>query len=80
MLPDFGCRIHELMFAPNTQATSTLVAHHVETALNRWEPRIEVKSVESWPEPNGTVRVQVNYKIKATMTEQELSLLLASGG
>ena len=73
MLPEFGCRIHELMFAPNTQATSTLIAHHVQTALHRWEPRIDVKSVESWPEPNGTVRVQVNYQIKATMTEQELS-------
>ncbi len=30
MLPNFGCRIHELMFAPNTRSTATLIAHYVE--------------------------------------------------
>lgn len=80
MLPEFGCRVHELMFAPATKATSTLVAHHVESALARWEPRVEVTKVESWPEPNGTIRVQVHYKIRSTLSEQELSLLLTAGG
>ena len=80
MLPEFGCRIHELMFAPSTRATSTLIAHHVQRALERWEPRIEVTKVDSWPEPSGTVRVQVHYKIRSTLSEQELSLLLTSGG
>ena len=80
MLPDFGCRIHELMFAPNTPATATMIAHHVETALQRWEPRVEVTEVDSWPEPSGQVRVQVHYTIRSTLSEQELSLLLTSGG
>ncbi len=80
MLPEFGCRIHELMFAPNNQATATLVAHHVRAALARWEPRIEVLKVDSWPDDGGQVRVQVKYKIRSTLSEQELSLLLTSGG
>ena len=25
MMPDFGCKIHELMFAPNTSATATMI-------------------------------------------------------
>jgi phage baseplate assembly protein W len=80
MLPEFGCRVHELMFAPKTGATATMIAQHVRKALERWEPRIEVGKVESWPEPSGTIRVQVHYKIRSTLSEQELSLLLTSGG
>lgn len=77
MLPEFGCRIHELMFAPHTKATATLVAHHVRTALTRWEPRIEVQDVESWPDATGTVRVQVRYRIRSTLQDQEVALLLS---
>lgn len=76
MLPDFGCRIHDMVFAPNTRATSTLVAHYVEEALARWEPRIEVTKVDAWPDPNGSVKVMVHYRVKSTEELQELSLLL----
>jgi phage baseplate assembly protein W len=80
MLPEFGCRMHELMFAPATRATSTVIAHHVQRALERWEPRIEVGKVDSWAEPTGQIRVQVSYTIRSTLSEQEMSLLLTSGG
>jgi phage baseplate assembly protein W len=77
MLPAFGCRIHELMFAPNTRATSAIVAHHVKEALTRWERRIEVLLVESEPEENGAIKVTVEYKILATDAVQRLSLSLS---
>jgi uncharacterized protein len=80
MMPDFGCRIHELMFAPNTLATSHLISSHVERAIKRWEPRVNVLSVDAWPDPSGTVRVKVNYKVKTTQSEQDLDLLLNPGG
>ena len=76
MLPEFGCRIHELMFSPNTRATSTLVAHYVEEALARWEPRVEVTKVDAWPDDRGAVRVMVHYRIKSTQELQELQLQL----
>ena len=79
MLPQFGCRIHELMFSPNTRATSDLVAHHVETALDRWEPRIEVTKVDAWPDGAGTIRIAVHYRIRSTQTEQELQLSFSGG-
>ncbi len=80
MLPEFGCPIHDLLFAPATRATSVLIAHHVERALARWEPRIEVTKVDAWADNTGTVRVQVNYTIRSTLAEQELGVLLTSGG
>lgn len=78
MLPAFGCRIHELMFAPNTRATSAIVAHHVEEALTRWERRIQVLKVEAEPDQAGSIRVEVEYKILATDAVQ--NLVLAMGG
>jgi len=80
MLPEFGCGIYELLFTPNTPAISTLIAHQVKTSLERWEPRIEVADVSAWPDAGGTVRVSVSYTIRSTLTEQELSLFLTSGG
>ena len=77
MLPDFGCRIHELMFSPNTRATASTAEHHVRDALERWEPRIEVTRVEAFPDGAGRVRLTVHYRIKSTMTEEELQLAFA---
>lgn len=79
MLPEFGCRIHEMMFSPNTRATSSLVAHHVQDALERWEPRIEVTNVDAFPDGSGTIRLTVHYRVKSTMTEEELQLAFSGG-
>lgn len=79
MLPQFGCRIHELMYAPNTRATATLIEHHVRSALERWEPRIELTRVDSWSDARGRIRVEVHYKIRSTLSEQEMSLVLSGG-
>ena len=79
MLPEFGCRMHELMFSANTQATANSVAAYVKEALVRWEPRIEVTQVQAWPDPQGAMQVQVHYKIRSTLSEEEMTLLLAGG-
>ena len=79
MMPSFGCRIHELLFAPNTAGTATMVAHHVSEALLRWEPRIEVIDVRSFPESNGSLRVQVDYVINATNSRQSVSTNISNG-
>ena len=73
MLPDFGCRAHELMFAPNTPGTASQIASHVEAALKRWEPRIEVNAVKAISEPSGAVRVVVDYVIIVTQARYTLS-------
>src|SRR3981189_1576187 len=40
MRPEWGCRIHDFVFAPNNTAIQTLVAHHVEEALAKHEYRL----------------------------------------
>lgn len=78
MLPAFGCRIHELLFAPNTRATAAMISHHVEDALTRWEKRVQVLRVDATPEPSGAVRVEVEYRIVATGAVQSLVLSLTN--
>jgi phage baseplate assembly protein W len=45
MRPDFGCPIHDHIFAPADAATAGMIAFEVRNALERWEPRIEVMDV-----------------------------------
>jgi len=68
MRPDWGCRIHDYVFAPNNTSTQTLVGHHVEEALAKHEHRIRGIQVEALPDPDSAERilVDVRYEIRAT--------------
>ncbi len=71
---EFGCRIHELLFAPNNHATHGLAIHYVEAALRTWEPRIEVQQVDITvdpPEPN-LMLIDIRYTIRTLNTDANL--------
>lgn len=68
MRPEFGCGIHDLVFAPNNATTHGLIVYHVQEALGWWEPRIEVEQVLVTPdrrEPN-LLLIEISYRIRAT--------------
>jgi hypothetical protein len=74
MRPEFGCRIHELVFAPNNATTWGLVTQYIEEALGWWEPRVEVMEVDVHPDTTDPSRLLINikYRIKATSDERSL--------
>ncbi len=74
MRPEFGCRIHELVFAPNNAATEGLLIHYVEQALDRWEPRIEVQEIEVSTSSNSssTLLAEIKYTIRDTHNERSI--------
>jgi phage baseplate assembly protein W len=74
MRPEFGCRIWELLFAPNDSATWTMAGHHVREALGWWEPRIEVDDVRASADPGNpaAVEIEVDYTILATHDRRSL--------
>ncbi|GAB4197188.1 MAG: GPW/gp25 family protein [Roseiflexaceae bacterium] len=74
MRPEFGCRIHELMFAPNDATTAGLAAFYVREALAMWEPRITVIDVQVGPDPYASERllVEIIYEIKTTHDRRSL--------
>src|SRR5437867_3677717 len=49
MRPTFGCRIHDLVFAPVNNQTLAQARRYVTEALAMWEPRITVTEVEVRP-------------------------------
>lgn len=74
MRPEFGCRIHELVFDPNDAATSGLARRYVQEALMRWEPRIQVLKITADPDERYPDRLLVNidYKLIATQGRRNL--------
>ncbi len=74
MRPDFGCRIHELVFEPVNANTLGLMKHAVRQALAQWEPRITVEEVEVQVDPQvpGLVHLQVGYRVRATNDRRNL--------
>jgi phage baseplate assembly protein W len=68
MRPDFGCGVHEMVFAPINKATVTLVEDSVREALTLWEPRIELIKVEALTDQAdvGMLQVSIDYKVRVT--------------
>lgn len=74
MRPEFGCAIHDLVFAPNDATTHGLIRYHVMEALNWWEPRIDVVDVlvDTDEADPAQLLVTIRYTIKSTNAETSL--------
>jgi phage baseplate assembly protein W len=63
MLPQFGCGLRRYLMEPNTLTTRTAIAKDIETALRRWEPRIQVTGIEvTAGEQPELAWVQISYQ------------------
>ena len=67
MRPDFGCGIHNLVFAVNDAATTGQVAEDVRRSLVRWEPRIDVLDVSVSVRGSGEILlINIHYRVRST--------------
>lgn len=68
MRPDFGCGIHDLVFAVNGEATAGQVISQVQQALLQWEPRIDVLGVTAAPDTAQPhlLLIEVTYRVRTT--------------
>lgn len=68
MQPDFGCGIHDMVFAALSMATVGQVETTVQEALIQWEPRIEVDAVNvSLAEAQeGRLLIGIDYRVRST--------------
>lgn len=67
MQPEFGCGIHELLFAPNDSTTRARAVEYVRRALVAWEPRIDVLGVgtETAEAEPSLLLIRVHYRVRA---------------
>ena len=66
MRPQFGCSIHELIFWPANHQTAAIAERYVREALERWEPRINLRNVTVIPaeEEGGVLMIEIAYELK----------------
>ncbi|MGC9420493.1 MAG: GPW/gp25 family protein [Rhodovulum sp.] len=68
MQPDYGCRLHDLVFEPMTAETEAEIEVAISRAILFFEPRIVLESVQvtadDWPE--GILRIRLVYRVRAT--------------
>jgi uncharacterized protein len=78
-LPEFGCGLRQLLFAPHSEALDTTTKLIVLQALNRWlAGQIEVKdvkvaSLEETGDP-AQLRVQIEYVLLEIMVNKRLEV------
>jgi hypothetical protein len=73
-LPEFGCGIRQMVFAPNSEASASLAQVSVYEALNRWlSSVIDVSQVEVKAD-NATLRITIAYILKARMERRYLNV------
>lgn len=70
MRPDFGAGLEDFLFEPISTTTAALLRHRVETALVRWEPRIDVTDVrvDVADRTLGRLDITIGYRIRSTNT------------
>jgi phage baseplate assembly protein W len=80
MRPLFGCAIHDLTFASNDPSTHGLIRYHVQEALARWEPRINVVDIRVRGDDDDPTRlndpshvmIEIDYVLRATNERRNL--------
>jgi phage baseplate assembly protein W len=74
MRPEFGCAIHDLVFAPADAATAGQIAYEVRLSLERWEPRIVLEDViVSFTEAaQGTLLIDLRYTLRGSNDPRNL--------
>lgn len=74
MRPDFGCGIHDLVFAPINAATVGEVENNVRESLIDYEPRIEIINLDVSDEEahNGKLLISIDYRVRTTNNEFNL--------
>lgn len=70
MQPDFGCKINDIIFSPDSSKTVSLAVHYIEEAIIRWEPRVILKSVKGEKDPynQSLINIKIDYEIRSVNT------------
>jgi uncharacterized protein len=80
-LPEFGCGLRQMVFAPQSNALDATTSLLVQQALNRWLPtEITVQNVTVGPGPGGEeneMLVQISYILIETQSAQQLQILVS---
>ncbi|MEE6296170.1 GPW/gp25 family protein [Georgenia wangjunii] len=74
MRPEFGCAVHDYVFAPADASTAGDIAYAVRVSLERWEPRIDLEgvSVRFDAVDDGVLYIDIHYSVRGTNDPRNL--------
>lgn len=78
MRPEYGCPLHRLMFAENNATTAGLAIHYVRSAIERWEPRVEILTLDAGQNPRRPelLDIVLEYRVRSTRQRDQLTFSL----
>ena len=74
MRPEFGCGVHDFVFDSIDANTVGKMELAIRDALDRWEPRVVVETVEFNLDEvaDGRLIIDIGYRVRATNTMRNL--------
>ena len=73
LLPDYGMDLKAMIFEPLTTSAATALTSRLETAIIKYEPRINLNKVNYRREiAEGTLLIELEYTIVSTNTRTNL--------
>jgi hypothetical protein len=80
-LPEFGCGLRQLLFAPNSDALQATTQLIIQRSLDLWlRDQIKVQTLTVGPGPGGDysqIVVQIAYTLLETQSMQQTSVLVS---
>lgn len=74
MRPDFGCGLRQMVFAPNSEATASLLQVTVRASLDKWLGTV-IRTDEVQVRANGErLEVRICYLLRARLERRILNL------
>jgi phage baseplate assembly protein W len=82
MRPTYGCHLRRLVFSPNDDTTAGLAIHYVRTALDTWEPRIDILSLDAHRHPDAAeiLEIVLEYRVRETHRHDVLTYTVSLTG
>jgi phage baseplate assembly protein W len=75
MRPQFGARVNEFVFQPNSSVVRTDLVAAIRRALLQWEPRIDLEAVRAQPVENEPSQVLISIKYRLRTTNQSFNIV-----
>ena len=74
MRPEFGCGVHDFVFDSIDASTIGKMENAIRDALDHWEPRVVVETVEFdlSDVDEGRLMIDIGYRVRATNTIRNL--------
>ena len=68
MRPEFGCGVHDFVFDTIDAGTVSRMETEIRSALDRWEPRVEVQALDFDLDgvDRGELLINIAYRLRAT--------------